>query len=288
MSLPGEGAKPEVAYLFKGGELILRSGEPATAAWEPGLLDSMGMAGIRIYKSHCAPQGQARQEGGSRVCAAARFAPESDLDIPGFSELRSLPFRAALAELPRQEANEAARGLALLNWLELAQHCGACGGRLHDDEKEGFESGARKCEDCGRLVFPRVSPAVIVLVRHGHRVLLAHNASFPPGRFGLIAGFVEPGETFEEAARRELWEEAGVEVEGLRYVSSQPWPFPDSLMVAFEADWAAGEARPDGVEITELRWCTKDDLPSIPPLGSVARALLDRFITDGRSDAGVS
>jgi NAD+ diphosphatase len=90
-------------------------------------------------------------------------------------------------------------------------------------------------------------------------------------------GFVDPGETLEEAAVREAREEAGIEIGNLRYAKSQPWPFPDSLMVAFTADWESGEARPDGTEITELRWCLPSELPEIPPKGSVARFLIDGF-----------
>jgi NAD+ diphosphatase len=139
------------------------------------------------------------------------------------------------------------------------------------------DSGGRFCTSCGRVHFPRISPAVIVLIRKGPRALLAHNARFRNGFFGLIAGFVEAGETLEDAAAREAREEAGIEICDLRYVKSQPWPFPDSLMVAFKAEWASGEARPDGVEISELRWCLPSELPNVPPKGSVARYLLDDF-----------
>jgi NAD+ diphosphatase len=119
-----------------------------------------------------------------------------------------------------------------------------------------------------------------VLVQKEGRILLAHNARFPAGRFGLIAGYAEAGESLEEAAVREVREEAGIEIQDLRYVKSQSWPFPDSLMIAFTAEWKSGEARPDGVEIEELRWCGPDDLPDIPPPGSVARYLIDRFVQD--------
>jgi NAD+ diphosphatase len=175
----------------------------------------------------------------------------------------------------------ALRGMALLRWLETARFCGACGSPLEDKEGGGDDAGGRACTACGRLHFPRISPAVIVLIRKGKRALLAHNARFRSGFFGLIAGFVEAGETLEEAAAREAREEAGVEIRDLRYVKSQPWPFPDSLMVAFNAEWASGEARPDGVEIGELRWCLPSELPEIPPKGSVARYLLDEFAREG-------
>jgi NAD+ diphosphatase len=195
---------------------------------------------------------------------------------------RRVPIRQALGELEPAAAKPLMRGVALLRWLETARHCGACGALLEDCPPEGEEPGGRRCAACGRVFFPRISPAVILLITKGGKALLAHNARFPAGRFGLIAGFVEAGETVEEAARREAREEAGIELGELRYVRSQPWPFPDSLMLAFRADWRSGEARPDGREIEELRWCGPRELPSIPPSGSIARALIDEFVADRR------
>ncbi len=204
------------------------------------------------------------------------------LDDPGAEAalspgLRRITLRDALAEFPADQMKPALRGIALLRWLETARFCGACGSPLADKDDAGEDSGGRFCASCGRVHFPRISPAVIVLIRKGPHALLAHNARFRGGFFGLIAGFVEAGETLEEAAVREAREEAGIEIHRLRYAKSQPWPFPDSLMVAFHAEWASGEARPDGVEIAELRWCLPDELPNIPPKGSVARYLLDEF-----------
>ena len=198
---------------------------------------------------------------------------------------RRIPVRQAIGELPARTARPVLRGLALLRWLETARHCGACGALLEDCPPEGTEPGGRLCPACGRVFFPRISPAVIVLVRKGGRALLAHNASFPAGRFGLIAGFVEAGETIEETVAREVHEEAGIDVAELRYRRSQSWPFPDSLMLAFTAEWAGGEARPDGREIVELRWCGPDELPDIPPPGSVARGLIDEFVACSRAGA---
>ncbi|HET7838567.1 MAG TPA: NAD(+) diphosphatase, partial [Rectinemataceae bacterium] len=184
--------------------------------------------------------------------------------------LARVPVRQVIGSFDAEAMRPALTGLALLHWLSGALRCGACGEGLVDaplakpgdpaghvsaepEYREG--GGSRVCPVCGREHFPRISPAVIVLVRQGQEALLARNARFPPDRFGLLAGFVEPGETLEEAAVREVREEAGIEIAKLRYVRSQPWPFPDSLMVAFTADWASGEARADGEEIVELRWC---------------------------------
>lgn len=177
-------------------------------------------------------------------------------------------------------------------WASVSRFCGACGAPLVDandreDVRKSLDDhahGARFCPRCKRLFFPRISPAVIVLVRNGAKILLAHNTRFPGNRHSLVAGFVEIGETLEEAAAREIREEAGIEIKNLRYIRSQPWPFPDSLMLGFVADWASGEARPDGNEIDHLDWYTADNLPEIPMKGSIARWIIDTFIAGGFSD----
>ncbi|SLM19295.1 putative NAD(+) diphosphatase [uncultured spirochete] len=176
-------------------------------------------------------------------------------------------------------------------WASVSRFCGACGSPLvdangNDEVREPLDDhahGARFCPRCKRIFFPRMSPAVIVLVRKDNAILLEHNVRFPGNRHSLIAGFVEIGETLEEAAVREIREEAGIEVKNLQYVRSQPWPFPDSLMLGFIADWASGEARPDGVEIDHLDWYTANNLPEMPMRGSIARYIIDTFAAGGFS-----
>jgi NAD+ diphosphatase len=250
-------------FYFSGQDILLpvHPCEDAGAAPEAA---GMGVVGRREFEL-----------GGARYTAL--MLDEAGAQAGVAAGLRRMPLREALAELSPEAMRPALRGMALLRWLETARFCGACGSPLRDEETDGADPGSRKCSACGRAHFPRISPAVIVLVRKGKRALLAHNARFRPGFFGLVAGFVEAGETLEDAAAREVREEAGIEIRDLRYLKSQPWPFPDSLMVAFRAEWASGEARPDGVEIGELRWCLPAELPSIPPKGSVARYLLDEF-----------
>ncbi len=119
---------------------------------------------------------------------------------------------------------------------------------------------------------------MITLVERDGEALLARNGSFPIPMYSCIAGFVEPGETMEEAVHREVREEVGVELGELRYVASQPWPFPHSLMIGFEATWGAGDIAIDGVEIIDANWYRPDDLPMIPPAMSIARTLIDRWI----------
>jgi NAD+ diphosphatase len=253
--------------LFSGQDILLadRSDEVLDAPPEAG--DS-GILGRRDFE----------QDG---VRYAAFMLDEAGARAAVALGLRRMPLREALADRSPEAIRPALRGMALLRWLETARFCGACGSPLRDEETDGVDPGSRKCAACGRAHFPRISPAIIVLVRKGKRALLAHNARFRSGFFGLVAGFVEAGETLEEAVAREVREEAGIEIRDLHYIKSQPWPFPDSLMVAFGAEWASGEARPDGVEIGELRWCLPAELPEIPPKGSVARYLLDEFAKEG-------
>jgi len=149
----------------------------------------------------------------------------------------------------------------------------ACGGRL---EPSQFDNG-KICPSCGAIFYPPVTPAIIVAVEREGKILLARNANFPPDRYSVIAGFVEPGESFEDAVRREVKEEVSVEVKNIRYFGSQPWPFPHTIMVGFTAQWASGEIKPDGKEILDARWFAPDELPDIPSGISISRKLIDHF-----------
>ena len=137
---------------------------------------------------------------------------------------------------------------------------------------------AKECKTCGRLEFPRVSPAVIVLVEREDTLLLARSPGFPGRFFSVLAGFVNPGESLEEAIHREVLEETGITVKDIAYFGSQPWPFPDSLMIGFTARYVSGEIRIDGDEIVEAGWFTPSHLPQIPGKMSIARQLIDWFV----------
>ena len=139
------------------------------------------------------------------------------------------------------------------------------------------------CPDCGLRYYPQLAPAVIVAVTRnsGSELLLAHNRGFEPGVYSLIAGFVEAGESVEAAVRRELREECGIAVRDIRYLTSQVWPFPNSLMLAFAAEYASGAARPDGEELSDLGWFTAADHPRLPGAGSVARRVIETIFGPG-------
>jgi NAD+ diphosphatase len=168
----------------------------------------------------------------------------------------------------------AGRAVQIVAWDGAHRFCGRCGTAT----QPMTDQRARHCPQCGLDAYPRIAPAVIVLVeRDDGRVLLARNASFSEPFYSCLAGFVEPGETLEEAVRREVAEEVGIEVRDLRYFASQPWPFPHSLMIGFTARLASGELRPDGHEITEAAWFPASGLPRLPGEISIARALIEAW-----------
>ena len=141
---------------------------------------------------------------------------------------------------------------------------------------------ARRCGACGHVVYPRVSPCIIVLVHDGPRMLLTRQASWPVGRYGLVAGFVEAGEALEACVRREVAEETGLDVDEVTYLGSQPWPFPHQLMVGFFARYAGGEVALRDGELEDARWFEAGSLPALPPRLSIARSLIEHFLQRGR------
>ncbi|MGZ8267247.1 MAG: NAD(+) diphosphatase [Burkholderiales bacterium] len=164
------------------------------------------------------------------------------------------------------------RAYQILEWDLNHRYCGRCG----TPTVQRSDERARACPGCGRSSYPPISPAVMVLVTDGaRRVLLARKPGFPKGRYSAVAGFVEPGEMLEDTVARETREEVGVNVKNIRYFGSQPWPFPHSLMIAFTAEYAGGEVRPDGIEIEEARWFDVEELPHLPPPISISRRLID-------------
>ena len=156
----------------------------------------------------------------------------------------------------------------------MCRFCTQCRGELsHRDDVR-----AKECRQCGRLEFPRLSPAIIVLIERGDTLLLARSPRFAGQFFSVLAGFVEPGESLEDAVHREVMEEVGIAVREVRYFGSQPWPFPDSLMIGFTAQYDSGEIQVDGEEIIEAGWYAVGQLPQIPGRISIARKLIDFFI----------
>jgi NAD+ diphosphatase len=162
---------------------------------------------------------------------------------------------------------------------EESRFCSRCGGRNKTCEKEPL---ALECSSCGRQEFPRISPAIMVIITNDKgEALLAHNAGFPSKIYALIAGFNEPGESVERTIMREVMEEVNIEVCDIRYICSQPWPFPNSLMLGFSARYLKGEIKPDGTEIADAQWFSRDKLPELPGHGSLSRYLIGMWL-DGK------
>jgi NAD+ diphosphatase len=179
--------------------------------------------------------------------------------------------RALYAALGEDLFIAAGRAVQIASFALTHRHCGRCG---RPTEPIPGEHSFR-CDGDKLTFYPRIAPAIIVLVRRGEQALLARSARFTSGIYSTLAGFVEPGESLEQTLVREVREEVGIEVENIRYFGSQPWPFPHSLMVGFTADHAGGELRVDGVEIVDARWFSRDSLPGLPPKPSIARRLID-------------
>lgn len=188
-----------------------------------------------------------------------------------FSKLRSL-----IGQIDEITFNLAARALHLVSWNNTYKYCNKCGSLVKNKEDER----AKVCPSCGFVIYPKISPAIITAVIKDKKILLAHNANFPQNRYSVLAGFVEPGETFEDCVCREVFEETSIRVKNIKYFGSQPWPFPDSLMVSFICEYDSGEIKVDDVEITDASWYSADELPTIPSKGTIARKLIDWFINE--------
>lgn len=190
-----------------------------------------------------------------------------------FHDLRGL-----LTSLPEPQLWMAARAVQVLSWDNNYQFCSRCGTATVNATHER----AKNCPACGLVSYPRISPAMIVRVtrdgKNGREILLARSHRHPPGQFSVLAGFVEPGETLEECVAREIREEVGITVKEIRYYGSQPWPFPNSLMVAFTAEHDSGDINLNTDEMVEADWFTVDNLPSLPPLPTISRQLINDFI----------
>jgi NAD+ diphosphatase len=203
-----------------------------------------------------------------------------DRDLPlGW---RALPVRQGLSRIGSGKTADGAgplgrllRAYHIAQWRRDSVYCGSCGTKNTDAPDEL----ARLCPHCGRREYPRISPAVItIIINDEGEALLAHNRKFAGGVYSLIAGFNEAGESLEAAVSREIREEVGLEVREISYIASQPWPFPNSLMLGFSARYAAGNIRPDGREIVDARWFKRNALPKLPGLGSVSRYLINRWL----------
>ena len=203
-----------------------------------------------------------------------------DAAVPGGMSLRGL--RYLYGRLEESLHRVAMKAVHIIEWDRTTRYCGYCG--METTRARGMV--AKECPCCELLSFPRISPAIIVLVERDNRVLLARVKRFTSELYSVLAGFVEPGETLEEAVEREIEEEVGIRVKNIRYFGSQPWPFPDSLMVGFTAEYDSGEIAIDEAEITDAGWFEPEKLPTVPGKISIARQLIDWFVEEKTKEKG--
>lgn len=266
---PAGAAAPSFWFAFQNGKILVAKpgGAVAVPVSVPIAADPLELG---LHPLRTAFLGTAT----GRRCFAAEV-PETDRPPAGwsFEGMRSL-----FSIVPEDLFRVAGTATQVLDWDSTHAFCGRCGSPTAVKPGER----AKECPSCGLLSYPRISPAVIVAIVRGDRILLARANRFAPGLYSVLAGFVEPGETLEDCVHREVKEEAGIEVKNVRYFTSQPWPFPNSLMVAFTAEHAAGEIAIDPSELADAGWYAADALPRIPDRITVARKLIDWFVESRR------
>jgi NAD+ diphosphatase len=246
-------------FVFRGRELLVRGGGGRVPAQAP---EALGLAPLHVHYLGAL---------GRIACFCAEIA--GACSPPAGHEFREL--RALFGRLPEILHGVAGRAVQIVEWDRSHRFCGACATPTQPVVGER----ARACPRCGLVNFPRLAPAMIVAVERGDEILLARGPQFPPGIYSVIAGFVEPGESVEDAVRREVREETGIEVDDVRYFASQPWPYPHSLMLGFQARWRSGELRIDATELEDAAWFGRDAMPMLFPGNvSIAQWLIRDFL----------
>ena len=268
--LPAPFPGTSLAFAFAEGRLLVSGDESAPVVPLVFDLERAGLDGARHYLG--------RLDG---VDCIAVTLPDNAAAPAGarFAGLRSLFLR-----LPEPLLAVAARAFQVVEWDRTHRYCGRCGNPTRDKDGER----AKQCPACGYVAYPRISPAMMVLVTREREVLLARANRFPGAMYSALAGFVEAGEAIEDCIHREVREEVGVEVDDLRYFASQSWAFPHSLMIAYTARYAGGELHPDPAEIADVRWFSIDALPDLPTTVSIARRLIDTTVAQLRAGSGIT
>jgi NAD+ diphosphatase len=256
-----------LGFVFRGPALLVREADLS-------LPDEAARAALGLSVERTLPVGML----GDDYCSASWVA--ADASPPEAHVFR--PLRSLLDAMDEVTLSVAGRAYQIAEWSRTHCFCGACGAGTQ------VMSGERcvRCSACGHVAYPRISPAMMVLVRKGDTILLARHAASPTGRYTALAGFLEAGESIEDAVHREVFEEVGLRVHDLRYFGSQSWPFPHSLMVAFTAEYAGGELRLDADEIADARWFGPGDtLPPVPSGVSIAGELIGAHLPPSRGGA---
>lgn len=206
-----------------------------------------------------------------RPCYSAELATSTNApEGMNFIDLRSL-----YGVIDEDLFHLAGKAFQIVSWDQMHQFCGRCG----SPTQEQLGERAKICPKCGFISYPRICPATITAVLKDNKILLAHAKNFKGNMFSLIAGFLEPGETLEECVQREIMEEVSIKVKNIKYLGSQPWPYPNSMMIGFTAEYESGEISVDGEEISEAGWFDVGNLPELPSKVSIAREIIDWYIS---------
>lgn len=262
---PLEKCEPAWWFVFIAGDMmVMEEGEFVTVPFMKDLTE-LGMQAVRkwylgtLAGCHC-------------YCAEV----SANISVPATMVFRGL--RDLYGRLEVSLHKTAMKAFHIIEWDRTNRYCNRCGTEMA--RAKGMN--VKECPGCSFLNFPRISPAVIVLIERDNKVLLARAKRFTTEMYSVLAGFVEPGETLEETVKREIEEEVGIKVKNIRYFGSQPWPFPDSLMIGFTAEYEGGEIKIEEEEIVDAGWFDPERLPNIPGKISIARQLIDWFV-DTRS-----
>ncbi len=268
VAAPVNSDQPAWWFAFRGNRLLVKAAENDTTLPLLGDFNEMGLPIVRR-------QYLGRLDG--RHC----YSVELDEKAQPSPDWRFQGLRHLYGRLPEALFLLAGAAVQIVDWDRTHQFCGRCGVETVDKASER----AKECPQCGLLSYPRITPAIIVLVQRKDKLLLARSHRHPQGLFSVLAGFVEPGETLETAVAREIREEVGIEVKDIRYFGSQPWPFPNSLMIAFTCHHAGGEIVLEEEEMAEAGWYSVDKMPPVPPKISIARQLIDWFVERQRGNS---
>ena len=262
VKLPTAGfSEPANWLMFSGDKLVIIAGDVKNPI---PYFDKPSRMNVTLHSYHYL--GRFRGE----PCYAGELEAQAELPL----EFALTDMRVLITQLPASWFMLVGRAYQVLLWDSNHRYCGRCSTPTvyHDRDR------AKVCPKCALTQYPRISPSVIMLVVAGDKLLLGRSPNFIPSLYSTLAGFVEPGETIEQAVRREVKEEVGVKVGNLNYIASQPWPFPHSLMLGFIAEYEAGDIVVDNDELEDAQWWHIDALPLIPPVGTISRELIDHYV----------
>ena len=268
---PASSSEPAYWFLFQGNNLLIYSGDDVPSP-VPRLRELAELGLTAVFLPHYL--GYLQTPDGSAHCYTAELA--EDAAPPAGMAFHGL--RRLYQQLGDNFFWVAGRAVQIVDWDRTHRFCGRCATPVETLAHER----AKKCPACGLTTYPRLAPAIIIAIERpfpdGNRLLLARNARFPSGFYSVLAGFVEPGETLEECAQREVREEVGLEIKNIRYFGSQPWPFPHSLMVGFTAEYASGDIVLEEEELEHADWFAANAMPQTPPSLSISSHLIDWFV----------